>query len=84
MIGYPAAVWLREGFGPNSSCPISLLAASPVLEGEADAHLVDCVSFVFVIEFVFLKVKLMLTLSSRSLLFSTEKTKTERGREESE
>ena len=38
MIVHPAAVWLREGLRPDSSSTISLLAARPVLEGEADAH----------------------------------------------
>ena len=38
MIDHPAAVRLREGLRPDSSSSISLLAARPVLEGEADAH----------------------------------------------
>ena len=38
MIVHPAAVWLRERLRPNSTCTISLFAACPVLEGEADAH----------------------------------------------
>ena len=38
MIVHPAAVRLREGLRPDSSSSISLLAARPVLEGEADAH----------------------------------------------
>ena len=42
--GHPGTVWLREWLCPNSSGPISLLAARPVLEAEADAHLVDCPS----------------------------------------